>query len=199
MKYLNRKLEKYNDFAYPRTEKWKPKKSYKNLANKMEKYIFPKTKFTSKFSEVFVSFKNGKGKIRIKLKRKKKVIIAKRKLEAKFPVKFENIYVIYLDAVSRNNFIRRLKKTTKVIEKIYYKNLKREKEFKIYNTFQFFKYHSFNGHTQGNIFPLFYGIKRNTDRGISIVKFLNKKGFITATSHNSCNIIFPFFLNKKEK
>jgi len=187
MKYLHRKLKKFNHFAYPRTESWNPQTSYKFLAGLIEKNIFPVNKNNLETSEVFVSFKDNKGKIEINLKKNESLINEKRKLAEKFPVKFENIYLIYLDALSRNNFIRRLKKSTKIIEKIIYFNRKREKEFEQYNAFQFFKYHNFNGHTQGNIYPLFYGNQPQSKRGISIVKFLNEKGFITASAHNSCN------------
>ena len=41
LKYLNKKLEKYNNFSIPRTEKWSPLISYKNLANLVEKEIIP--------------------------------------------------------------------------------------------------------------------------------------------------------------
>ena len=187
MKYLKRKFQKYNHFAYPITANWNPKKSFRYLANLIEKSIFPVNKYNLKFSEVFVSFIKDKGKITINLKKNKKLIKKKRKIAKKFPVKFENIYVIYLDATSRNHFIRRLKKSTKIIEKVIYSNQKKEKEFQKYNAFQFFKYHNFNQHTQGNIFPIFYGNKANSNRGISIVKFLNQKGYITASAHNSCN------------
>ena len=187
MKYLHRKLKKFNHFAYPRTESWNPQTSYKFLAGLIEKNIFPVNKNNLETSEVFVSFKDNKGKIEINLKKNESLINEKRKLAEKFPVKFENIYLIYLDALSRNNFIRRLKKSTKIIEQIIYFNRKREKEFEQYNAFQFFKYHNFNGHTQGNIYPLFYGNQPQSKRGISIVKFLNEKGFITASAHNSCN------------
>ena len=147
MKYLHRKLKKFNHFAYPRTESWNPQTSYKFLAGLIEKNIFPVNKNNLETSEVFVSFKDNKGKIEINLKKNETLINEKRKLAEKFPVKFENIYLIYLDALSRNNFIRRLKKSTKIIEQIIYFNRKREKEFEQYNAFQFFKYHNFNGHT----------------------------------------------------
>lgn len=197
-KYLNKKFRKFNHFAYPRTEHWNPKKSFRNLANLIERSILPVNNYNLNTSEVFVSFKDNKGKITINLKKNENLIKEKRKLAEKFPVKFENIYLIYLDAISRNNFIRRLKKSTKIIEKIIYSNRKREKEFEIYNAFQFFKYHNFNQHTHGNIFPLFYGNKGHSNKGISIVKFLNQKGYITAAAHNSCNRdIFDWFnMNK---
>ena len=194
MKYFNRKFRKFNNFAYPITAHWNPRRSFRNLADLIERSTFPINKYNLNSSEVFVSFNNNKGKITINLKKNENLIQKKRKIAVNFPVKFENIYVIYLDAISRNNFIRRLKKATKIFEKIIHTNQKREKEFKNYNAFQFFKYHNFNEHTQGNIFPIFYGNKGRSNRGISIVKFLNEKGFITAAAHNSCNRdIFDWF------
>lgn len=144
-------------------------------------------KINSENKEVFVSFKNDKGKIRIKLKKNESLIKEKRKIAQKFSVKFENVYIIYIDGISRINFMRKLKKSSRIIEKIIYRE-KNNEEFKIYNAFQFFKYHNFNGHTAGNIFPLFYGNQKSSNKGISLVKFFNERGFITAASHNSCNI-----------
>ena len=186
MKYLDQNLSKYNHFSYPRIEHWSAKSSFYKLANKIEKNILPLTKNNSKNKEVFVSFKNDKGKIRIKLKKNESLIKEKRKIAEKFSVKFENVYIIYIDGISRINFMRKLKKSSRIIEKIIYRE-KNNEEFKIYNAFQFFKYHNFNGHTAGNIFPLFYGNQKSSNKGISLVKFFNERGFITAASHNSCN------------
>ena len=69
MKYLHRKLKKFNHFAYPRTESWNPQTSYKFLAGLIEKNIFPVNKNNLETSEVFVSFKDNKGKIEINLKK----------------------------------------------------------------------------------------------------------------------------------
>ena len=188
LKYLDKKLEKYNNFSYPRTENWNPRKSYsKKLANLVEKKISPANENNSKIKEVFVSFNGSKGEVKINLKKNISLVKYKRNLSKKYNVKFNNIYMIYFDALSRNSFIRKLKKSTKLIEKILFTNKRKEERLKIYNAFQFFKYHNFNGHTEGNIFPLFYGNQRNSNKGISFVKFLNERGFITAAAHNSCN------------
>ena len=187
LKYLDTHLIKYNNFSYPRTEYWEPELSYKNLADLVEKNIYPANVSNSKNNEVFVSFQEGKGRIQINLKKNFSLIEQKRELAKKYYVKFNNVYLIYLDAVSRNNFIRKLKRTTKLIEKLLYSNKKREKKFKNLNAFQFFKYHNFNGATQGNIYPLFFGNNLFSHKGISIVKFFNERGFVTAAAHNSCN------------
>ena len=187
LKYLQPELKRFDNFSFPRTEFWEPKISYKHLANLVEKNIYAVELNNSEFSEVFVSFKNDKGKVQINLKRNSTLLRHKRKISKKYSVKFNNIYLIYFDALSRNHFIRKLKKTTKLMEKILYTNVKKKQYYKKFNAFQFFKYHNFNGHTPGNLFPLFYGNGKHSHRGISIVKFLNERGFITAAAHNSCN------------
>ena len=122
------------------------------------------------------------------MKKNQSLIKEKRKLAKKYKnIKFNNVYIIYFDAISRNNFIRKLKKSTKIIEKMLYTNKIKEGNFNNFNAFQFFKYHNFNSYTEGNIFPLFYGNQRNSKKGISLVKFFNERGFITAAAHNSCN------------
>ena len=185
-KYLDETLKKFDNFSFPRTEFWAPELSYKNLASLVEKQIKQTNDNNSKDNEIFISFKEGNGEISINLKKNMTLIEHKRNLAKKFPVKFNNVYLIYFDALSRNHFIRKLKESTKLIENLLYSNSQKN-EFKNANAFQFFKYHSFNDYTEGNIFPLFYGNKRNPGNGISIVKFFNEKGFITAATHNSCN------------
>lgn len=187
LKYLDETFINYNNFSYPRTEYWNQSISFQNLARLVEKEIKPVNKTNSKDNEIFVSFKKGKGEIEMYLKRNDTLINYKQKLAYKYPVKFNNVYIIYFDSLSRNNFIRKLKNSTKLIEKILYTNYKKDKFYKHFNAFQFFKYYTFNGNTEGNIFPLFYGNKRNSDTGISILKFFNEKGYITASTHNSCN------------
>ena len=199
LKYLDKKLQIYDNFSYPRTEYWDPQKSYRNLANLVENEIKEANQNNSMNREVFIFFKDGKGKINISLKENKSLILEKRNIVRNNHLKFNNVYLIYLDAISRNHFIRKLKKSSEILEKILYTNKTKEKNFIKYNAFQFFKYHNFNGFTEGNIFPLFFGNKRDSNKGISILKFFNEKGFITASTHNSCNKeIFDWPENNKQ-
>ena len=187
LKYLDPTFKNFDDFSFPRTEYWDPNISYSELAKIVEKNIYIEKLNNSEDNEIFVSFKNNIGKIKIKLKKNKTLIKLKRKLSKQFPVKFRNIYIIYFDALSRNHFIRKLKKSSKLIEELLYTNIKKKQKYKKFNSFQFFKYHNFNGYTIGNIFPLFYGNEKDSHKGISLVKLLNEKGFITGATHNSCN------------
>ena len=104
LKYLPKNFKKYNNFSYPRTEYWNPKKSYRNLANMIEKKIIPAKEDNSKNIEVFVAFNRSRGKIEINLKKNLKLIEYKRELGKKYNSKFNNVYMIYFDALSRNNF-----------------------------------------------------------------------------------------------
>jgi len=188
LKYLDKNFEEYNNFSYPRTEYWNPEISFRNLAKLVEKNIYaikPDHKINN--NEVFLSFTKDEGKIQISLKKNETLIKLKRKLAENYPVKYNNIYLIYIDAISRRHFIRKLKKTTKLIEKTLYTNKRKNGIYKNFNSFQFFKYHSFDGHTQGNILPIFYGNRASSKNKIEIVKYFNEKGFITASTHNSCN------------
>ncbi len=60
--------------------------------------------------EVSIKFKNNKGHFEINLKYNKKLVAKKRFLAKKFPVKYENIFIVYIDSLSRNHFMRKLKK-----------------------------------------------------------------------------------------
>ena len=186
LKSLDEKLKNYDTFSFPRTEFMEPNDSYIDLHNMVEKGIKEVNENNSKNTEVFVSFKGGKGKIKIMLKKNETLIKKKRKLSKRYNTKFNNVYMIFFDAISRNHFNRKFKKSTKLLEKMLYSNKKKEDFYNNYNAFQFFKYHSVDGHTEGNIFPIFFGNNRDSKKGISLVKFFNEKGFITASTHNSC-------------
>ena len=190
-KYLDKSKMKYDKFSLPRTEHWAPKKSYKNLANMVEKNIkeIEEGKNIINEREITISFnKEGTGTVDINLKKNYTLIKERRKIADENPVKYNNIYILYLDAISRNHFRRKMKKTIKIIEKMLYANKNKEdSEYKNYNSFQFFKYHNLEGHTQGNNMPFIYGNSQFSDTGISMTKFFKEKGFITCATQNSCN------------
>ena len=107
-------LQQYDNFSYPRTEHLNPGKAYKKLVKIIEKGILPVIDNNSKDKEVFVSFKGNKGRISINLKKNVTLIKEKRKLAKKYSVNFNNVYLIFFDGLSRNHFIRKLKKSTKI-------------------------------------------------------------------------------------
>lgn len=187
-KYLNFSQKKFNKYSYPDTSEFgNDYLSFtRKFPNMVEKKIWG---FDEKKNnkEVTVEFSNGIGKINIDVKRKENLVKERKKLYEKNLVKFENIYMIYIDAISLQHFKRKLKKTTKLIEKMLYTNKNKEEFFKRFEAFQFVKYHTLGINTIPNILPLFYGNFFRVHKGIFITKFLKEKGFITGGEHNSCN------------
>jgi hypothetical protein len=145
----------------------------------------------AKNAEVFLDFENDKGKISINLKRNETLIEERRAKAEKNEVKFDNVYLFFLDALSRNHFIKRLKKICKFLEdSLYSKKVKEGNrgngQNKKVNSFQFIKYQNLRGATPFNMYPLFYGVPRGDPTGVSLVKIFKDKGFITGNTINSC-------------
>ena len=93
---------------------------------------------------------------------------------------FNNVMLIYIDCVSRQHFLRKMKKTAAFIEKFMkYKN---DLGF---NAYQFMKYQSFAHWTTPNILPMFYS--SNYRYSHHLVKFFKENGFITGNTGNLCS------------
>ena len=187
-KYLRKKKKNQKRYSFPRTEYLKIKKTYNSLERYVEKNIEVIKSNNTKDKEIFINFDdNGKGEIEINLKKNLSLIKSRSELYKNNSVNFNNVYIIYIDGVSRNHFLRKLKKTSKLIEKMLYLNKNKEKKYQKFNSFQFLKYHVFSNNTFGNNLPLIYGNYMINDTGISMTKFFKEKGFITASTFNSCN------------
>ena len=187
-KYLNHTQKKFNKYSYPDTSEFGSNylSFTESFPNMVEKKIWGyDEKINNK--EVAVEFTNGKGKISIDVKRKENLVKERKKLYENNIVKFENIYMIYIDSISLQHFKRKLIKTTKLIEKMLYTNKNKEEFFKKFEAFQFVKYHNVGINTIPNILPLFYGNFFDVNKGIFITRYLKEKGFITGGEHNSCN------------
>ena len=193
-KYLNDSQKKFNKYSYPDTSEFGDNylSFTEEFANMVEKKIWGYDEETNN-KEVTVEFTNGIGKINIQVKRKEKLVEERKKLYENNTVQFENIYIIYIDALSLQHFKRKLPKTRELIEKMLYTNKNKEEFFEKYEAFQFVKYHNLGINTVPNILPLFYGNFLGVDKGIFIGRYLKEKGFITGCEHNSCNRgIFDF-------
>ena len=59
---------------------------------------------------------NDKGHVSIDIPYNETLVKEKRKIAEKNKVKFENVYVIYIDSLSRQHFLRKLKKTSKLLD-----------------------------------------------------------------------------------
>ena len=93
---------------------------------------------------------------------------------------FNNVMLIYIDCVSRQHFLRKMKKTSQFIEKF----MKYNNDLG-FNAYQFMKYQSFAHWTTPNILPMFFS--SNYGFGTHVVKFFKQNGFITANTGNLCS------------
>ena len=195
LKHLDKRLSSINHFYYPRIEFAPIEKTF---TDKIFNYVYEhidgvkENPAEAEKAEVFLDFENDIGKIRINVKRNETLIQEREALAKKNEVKFDNVYVFFLDHLSRNHFIKRMKKLTKSFEEMLYsKNVKNENNnknsrYKKFNSYQFIKYQNLQGATPFNMYPLFYGVPINDKTGVSVTKFYKEKGFITANTVNSC-------------
>ena len=138
--------------------------------------------------EVTVEFDyEGNGNVIINVNPNQTLINERRKLVKKNKVKYENIYFIFIDSVSRNHFKRKFPKTVNLINS-YIHNNKNKKEK--YDSFQFLKYINFEAHTLNNMVPLFYGASLESKKEYSLLKRLKSKGYITCGGANICERTF---------
>ena len=136
-----------------------------------------------------------KGHISIDVPYNETLVEERRKIAENNTVKFNNVYIVYIDSISRQHFQRKLKKTSQLMDfllrnrKIKYT----KEEYSIYEieenlkAYQFFKYQSLGYNTPPNYGPMFFGISPfSQNQSKSIMEQFANKGFITATAVNSC-------------
>ena len=94
---------------------------------------------------------------------------------------YKNILFLYIDCISRQHFLRTMKKTSSFLSK-----------FMAYNSdlslssFQFMKYQTFAGYTNPNVYPMFYSSHFNGNN-IHLITYLKQNGYITGHSQNFCS------------
>ena len=136
---------------------------------------------------------NGKGTLEININRNETLI--KEKLKninntKNEPIKFDNILFLYIDSISRVQFLKRMPLTRKISEKYYSDDISKIKDEK-YITFQFLKYLNFEVKTTINTVPMFAGaslfnFNNSTINGIHITKYLDQHGYITGFGADQC-------------
>ena len=137
-----------------------------------------------------------KGHITIDVPYNETLVKERRKIAENNTVKFQNVYVVYIDSLSRQHFQRKLKKTSKLMDfllrnrKIKYI----DKNYSFYGmeenlkAYQFFKYQSLGYNTPPNYGPMFFGISPFSQlQSKSIMEQFANKGFITAIAVNGCS------------
>ena len=131
----------YSNIAYPDTTNFTLSESvvgafyYRVLARLSNAEVI-------KNPEVVVNFnKKNIGNVIINITPKEDLIKERTLLYEKYPnVKYKNVIMIYLDRLSRRYFLRKLTKTSKLLEYYLYNN--KDKKEKM-SSFQFFKYINF--------------------------------------------------------
>ena len=95
---------------------------------------------------------------------------------------YDNVMVIYIDCISRQHFLRKMKKTSNFIEKF----MKYDNDLG-FNSYQFMKYQSFAHWTTPNVMPMFYSSKTNLGQPVNVIKYFKENGYITGNSVNLCS------------
>ena len=175
---------------------------FRDEGNKIYNYVFQhlvdmdnneilNKDFKDKRPEVMIDFTdNEQGNMIINVEFNQ-TLSSERKLLEKNSIPYSNnILMIYIDSVSRVNAKRQMKKTLSFIEKFMkYKGDFNEKyPSENFHSFQFFKYHAFQGFTQGNFPYLYYGRDKKDPKKILITKYLKDVGYVTSNVHDYCDI-----------
>ena len=138
----------------------------------------------NEYPEVVLEFKDknfSKATIQFNITKNYELVNYRKKKENK-KSPFHNILFIFIDAVSRVQFLRSFSKTSQFFEEFMKYSPKRK-----YKSFHFSKYHSIGGFTRINMQPMFYGFPMNKGKGTYFIREYKQNGFITAQSLGSCS------------
>jgi len=186
-------LEKYYGDApvigFPRTEKFADAERWPLQKNMLSRVV-PLSGMNDPAGadlEIFLDKTSEKHpKLKINIKRNETLVKEREKIQSDPLVK--NVLVIYIDALSRVNALRQLKKT------MNWFNQHMNQQSSEAETFQFFKYHSIVPYTYSNLHEVFYGIhpydpSLSKDHPLdTFVKTYKEKGFITGHSSDFCQM-----------
>ena len=137
----------------------------------------------------------NQGSINMHLIRNETLSKERKRMEKNSSSLYQNVLIIYLDAISRQNFFRKLNKTVSFLNQFTrYDTNKNTKDFTV---FQFFKYNTIKAHTLPNIKPMFYGVQYTDTNGTNLVKYYKEQGFVTGHTGTTCGReIFGVKLNE---
>ena len=191
-KLLSDDLQKSNSLAYPITTNFNffnesdaghfYDNVFKNMINVEKENNYSKN---DTIPEIYIKFDpiTEHGHIDIKINRNEEMAAERNTIYKNLPSdeipRYKNFLFLYMDSLSRAHFIRKFKKTQKFLEQFYNSN-------KLYDFYQFPKYHSLLFFTLPNINPMFYGESMFNMNGTSLLKAFKQKGFITGQSNNIC-------------
>jgi uncharacterized metal-binding protein len=135
-----------------------------------------------KRTEVMIDYRGEESKVIIRIFRDENLIRQRLPLYQRLgkALQIKNLMIIYVDALSRRHFLRKMKKTTAWLEKFYKSDHPR------YTSYQFLKYHSIGYFTQINTIPAFLGKWWLEAGGNYYTKYWKEKGAITSQSISFC-------------
>ena len=136
-----------------------------------------------KRTEVMVDYRGETSKVLINIYRDEDLLKVRLPLYKRLGKQMlaKNLMIIYIDALSRRHFMRKMKKTAAWIEKFHNKS----GENKL-TSYQFMKYHSVGYFTQINTVPAFLGKWWLEAGGNYYTKYWKEKGAITSQSVSFC-------------
>ena len=189
-------VSKLNHFGYPittHTDRYsmynvRDLKEFQELVNHniITMDLFDEENYPNEpYPEVEVFFdENNHGMIKINVTKNETLSKERKKISENKNSLFNNVLIVYVDALSRNHFQRKMKKLTRFIEPFMLYNLnKTEKE---YTAFQFMKYNTLKGLTLPNIKAMFYGVGISEPEGVNLVKFYKEQGYVTGHTGTTC-------------
>ena len=139
--------------------------------------------------EIMVDFsKDSSGELIIDLKYNDSLSKERKKLENLNNPYSNNILVLFFDSVSRVASLKQLNKTLKFVENFmsYEGGYNYKYPDEKFHSFQFFKYHSFEGRTAGNYPRLYYGNRREASNILRLTKYFKENGYITNYCSHLC-------------
>lgn len=158
-----------------------------NFAKKVINNIKGDTKKDTLNSEVFLVKNENDINIEMNINRNEKVVEKRKKL-LDYSYKIRNILFIYFDSLSRAHFHRKLRTFSSILTDIF------DNSHTNYESFEFFKYHTFNNYFHQNPHIMFYGTdtflnhyENEEEKPLHILSHLKQKGYITAQSSNKCS------------
>ena len=138
--------------------------------------------------EVIINYNNNPyGEIEINLRFNLCLSKNRKQIENKNSL-YKNILFIFIDSLSRPQFLRKLPKTSNFLLKFMkYKGYSLEKN-KTHNFhgFEFLKYHALGNATFGNEIPMIYGKRFNEENMFNINKYFQENGYVTGSVNGLC-------------
>ena len=194
-------LSSLNHFGYPITVNnpilWKNETEYYDFPNLvlkniilMDLYNHPDRKYyedniLKPEIEVIYDKKTKKRNIKINLIKNETLSEERKKIENNpenvYKSLYKNILFIYIDCISRQHFLRVMKKTSSFLEKF----MSYDSSLPL-SSYQFMKYQTFAGYTNPNIYPMFYS-SNIKGKQVHLLTYLKQNGYITSHSHNLCS------------